>query len=208
MTLHPMSTRLRLGTLSFSKRFLWASLLACIAASAHAHSDQVVSGGFIAGYLHPLAGLDHVLAMLAVGILGAALGRPFRWAMPALFLACMVAGALAGMAGYSFSLLETSVAVSVIALGLAIVFQWRKAVVLSVGIVAISGVLHGFAHGAELPLGAAATSYIAGFLVAACLLHLAGIAVASLKAVPKGDYLVRAAGGLIAATGAWIVFNG
>ena len=176
-----------------------------LSAAAHAHSDQVTTGGFLAGYLHPLTGLDHMLAMIAVGIWGAALGAPLIWALPIVFPLLMVIGGVLGIAGVPLPYVETGVALSVLVLGLAIAAAWRAPVAVALGLVAAFGVLHGHAHGTELPGSAAPAAYATGFVVSTGLLHLAGIALGALSSLPRGPLLVRAAGGLIAAAGAWIL---
>jgi urease accessory protein len=185
----------------------WAALAVLLLASAaaQAHSDQVTTGGFLAGYLHPLTGLDHLLAMIAVGIWGAALGAPLIWALPVVFPLLMVVGGVLGIAGVPLPYVETGVALSVLVLGLAIVMAWRAPVAVALAIVAAFGVLHGHAHGTELPGSAAPAAYAAGFVVSTGLLHLAGIALGALRSLPRGPLLVRAAGGAIAAVGLWIL---
>lgn len=179
-------------------------LLAC-ATSASAHSGEGAVGGFISGFLHPITGFDHLLAMVAVGIWGATLGRPMVWALPVAFPLLMVVGGVLGITGVPLPYVETGIAVSVVVLGLAIAVAWRAPVGVAVAIVAAFGVFHGYAHGTELPEAAAPAAYVAGFVLSTGLLHLAGIALGMLKALPKGTQVVRASGGLIAAAGVWIL---
>lgn len=187
-----------------ARRLLFALLL-CAATAARAHSDEVSAGGFVSGYLHPLTGLDHLLAMVAVGIWGATLGRPLVWALPVAFPLLMVVGGVLGIAAVPLPYVEPGIAVSVVVLGLAILTAWRAPVAVAVAIVAAFGVLHGYAHGTELPSTAAPAAYAAGFVVSTGLLHLAGIAIGLLKAVPHGTQWLRASGGAIAAAGVWIL---
>lgn len=182
-------------------------LLLCFAAAANAHSGEGVAGGFISGFLHPLSGIDHLLAMVAVGIWGATLGRPLVWALPVAFPMLMVVGGVLGIARVPLPYIEIGIAVSVVVLGLSIAAAWRAPVALAVGIVAVFGVFHGYAHGTELPETAAPAAYAAGFVISTGLLHLTGIAIGLVKALPHGAQALRASGGLIAATGVWILLG-
>lgn len=188
-------------------RGLVLAALALCSAAASAHSDQVTTGGFLAGYLHPLTGLDHLLAMVAVGIWGAALGAPLIWALPVVFPLLMVVGGALGIAGVPLPYAETGIALSVVVLGLAIALAWRAPVAVALVIVAAFGVLHGHAHGMELPGSATPQAYSAGFVVSTGLLHLAGIALGALHALPRGKLVVRAAGAAIALLGLWILLG-
>lgn len=188
-----------------AKRALLLLALMCASAAVRAHSDEIVAGGFVSGYLHPLTGLDHLLAMVAVGIWGATLGRPLVWALPVAFPLLMVVGGVLGIAGIKLPYVEPGIAMSVVVLGLAILSAWRAPVGVAIGIVAAFGVLHGYAHGTELPTTAAPAAYAAGFVVSTGLLHLAGIAMGLIKSVPHGPQWLRASGGAIAAAGVWIL---
>lgn len=178
-------------------------LLGCVAA-AHAHTGAEEANGFVAGVLHPLTGFDHLLAMVAVGIWGATLGRPLIWALPVAFPMLMVVGGILGITGVPLPYIESGIAVSVVVLGLAIAAAWRAPVAVAVAIVAAFGVFHGYAHGAELPGAASPAAYVAGFVLCTGALHLAGVAIGLLKALPKGEQVLRASGGLIAMAGLWI----
>lgn len=179
--------------------------LLCACAAAQAHSDDGGAGSFLAGYLHPLSGLDHLLAMVAVGIWGASLGRPLIWALPVTFPLLMVVGGVVGIAGVPLPNVETGIAVSVVVLGLGILAAWRAPLPLALVLVGIFGVLHGYAHGVELPQAATPVAYAAGFVISTGLLHLAGIALGLLARLPKGMAVLRGVGGAIAATGVWIL---
>lgn len=183
------------------------SLLMLCASTAHAHTDSAVAGGFTTGFVHPLAGLDHLLAMVAVGIWGATLGPPLLWALPVVFPLLMVAGAIAGMAGTAVPMVEAGIALSVLLLGLAIYADWKAHAVVAVTLVAMFGVLHGHAHGMELPRSAEPAAYSAGFVFATGILHLAGIALGTLRTKPIGRLLLRTCGALIAAVGLWLLLR-
>ena len=184
--------------------FLGLLLLAC-ATTASAHTGEGTVGGLISGFLHPITGFDHLLAMVAVGIWGATLGRPLVWALPVAFPLLMVVGGVLGITGVQLPYVESGIAVSVVVLGLAIAVAWRAPVAVAIAIVAAFGVFHGYAHGAELPEAASPAGYVAGFVLSTGLLHLLGIALGTIKALPKGSQILRASGGLIAAAGVWIL---
>lgn len=116
----------------------------------------------------------------------------------------MVAGAAVGMAGVQIPFIEDGIAVSVVMLGLAILGGWQVRSQVAVAVAAVFGLLHGFAHGTELPGMAAPGTYVTGFVAAAGLLHLAGVALGRLKNSTRGSQAVRAGGGLIVAAGVWI----
>jgi urease accessory protein len=187
-----------------------ASLLLASAVQAHtdqAVNEQAITAGFVAGNLHPLAGADHLLAMVAVGLWGAALRAPLIWALPVVFPLLMVAGGVLGILGVQLPFVETGIALSVLVLGLAIAAMWRAPVPVALAIVAVFGILHGHAHGTELPSAALPAAYAAGFVTSTGLLHLAGIALGSLRSVRHGSKLLRAVGGAIALAGAWLLLG-
>lgn len=171
-------------------------------APALAHSGTGGLGGFLAGASHPLLGLDHLAAMLAVGLWGALLGLPAIWLLPLLFPLVMAAGGVAGIASVPLPGVETGIALSAAALGLLVALAARPPLWIAALLVGGFAILHGHAHGAELPPGADALAYSLGFVVTTGLLHLAGIAFGSLSAWPAGRVAVRVAGGAAAAAGA------
>jgi len=179
--------------------------LLSLASAARAHTEGIAAGGFFAGVMHPVSGLDHVLAMVAVGIWGAALGRPLLWALPVAFPLLMVGGGVLGIAGVPLPFVEHGIAASVVVLGLAILAAWRAPVPVALVVVGFFGVLHGYAHGLELPESAAPAEYAAGFVISTGLLHLTGIALGALHLLPKGREVLRAGGAAIAAAGVWIL---
>lgn len=175
--------------------------LALLAAHpALAHTDGF-AGGWATGFLHPLSGLDHVVAMLAVGLWGGILGAPALWSLPILFpLAMAVAGA-AGAAGIPLPGVETGIALSGVVLGLMVLFAVRPSLWVAMTMVAIFAVFHGHAHGTELPASANPFAYATGFVVATGLLHLVGIGIGILGQWPVGRIFVRGAGAAIVLAG-------
>lgn len=188
-------------------RPLLAMFMLCCAAAAQAHTDNITTSGFVAGFSHPLGGLDHMLAMLAVGIWGASLGRPLIWALPITFPLLMVIGGVLGIAGVPLPYVEPGIAASVVVLGLAILAAWRAPMPVALALVGFFGVLHGYAHGRELPQAAAPAAFTAGFVLSTGLLHLAGITLGLIKAFPHGATALRAGGAAIAAAGVWILIG-
>ena len=159
-------------------------------------------GGFASGFVHPIHGWDHLVAMVAVGIWATLLGAGAVRLLPVLFVVAMALGGALGMAGLSLPAVESGIAVSVIVLGLLVAAALRLSPGVAAVMVGAFAILHGHAHGAELPYAANALSYALGFTLATGLLHLAGIAIGSLLRWPAGRIAVRAAGGAIALTGA------
>lgn len=150
-----------------------AFVLAPVAALAHTGAGD--THGVVHGFMHPVTGLDHVLAMVAVGILAALLGGRAIWLVPASFVALAAVGGLLGVQGVPAPFVEFGISASVILLGLAIALQARLPLGWTVGLVGLFGLYHGYAHGAEMPADASGFAYGAGFLAATAMLHIAGI---------------------------------
>jgi len=180
--------------------------LALTSSAAQAHAGTGLPGGFASGFLHPLSGPDHLLAMVSVGIWGAFLGRPLLYLLPMIFPAVMAAGAVLAMIGFPLPPVEIGIALSVLVLGGCIALAIEAPVWVAATIVAVFALFHGYAHGQELPSAADPIAYSAGFVLATGLLHVAGIAIGALNAYPWGVATTRIAGGLIAATGAWFLY--
>jgi urease accessory protein len=166
-----------------------------------AHTGLEHATSFSSGFLHPLTGPDHVLAMVAVGLWAGVNGGRAVWAWPVAFVSLMLVGGALGMMGVTLPMVEPGILASVIVLGLLVLTAARVPVVVGALLVGAFAVLHGYAHGAELPTEAAAISYSAGFALATALLHAAGLGIAFLSAREGSRVLVRAAGGVVAACG-------
>jgi urease accessory protein len=161
-------------------------------------------GGFAHGFLHPITGLDHMLAMVMVGILAYQLGGRALWLVPSSFLAVMAVGGLMGIYGLSFYYLEPGIAASVVVLGAIVALALRTPVALAVGLVAIFAIFHGYAHGIEVPIMPSPAAYAAGFMVSTALLHCTGIALGMLVgrlSQSQGQLGYRVAGSAVAITG-------
>ena len=178
-----------------------ALLLTPTIAFAHpGHGDN----GLIAGISHPLGGLDHLLAMLAVGLWAAQQQGAARWVLPCTFVGTLLMGGLLGFEGLNLPALESGIAASVLALGLAVALAVRPPLGLAVGATALFALFHGVAHGLELPAMASPWSYAAGFVAATAALHGAGFAL--VRVLPRAAApLVRLAGAVSAATGVWLL---
>lgn len=173
---------------------------------AFAHIGQGdIGGGFLAGIVHPVFGLDHVVAMVAVGIWGAQLGAPAIWALPVTFPLVMAMGGVLGGLGVPIPGIEIGIAVSAIALGSLILFAARPPLWIAAVVVGIFAIFHGYAHGAELPESANAIAYAVGFVVATGSLHALGILIGVANRWRKGAQALRAGGALIAACGVYFL---
>jgi len=164
--------------------------------------DGSAAGGFLGGFAHPLFGLDHVVAMIAVGLWGAFLGPPAIWVLPIAFPLVMAFGGAMAILGIAVRGVEIGIALSAIALGGMIALAVRARLVPAAMLVAGFAIFHGHAHGAELPPGTDAVAFSVGFVMATGLLHLTGIAFGLLTRWPIGRIGVRVAGIGIALVGA------
>jgi urease accessory protein len=172
---------------------------------AAAHITSTGSGGFESGFAHPLTGLDHFLAMFAVGLWGAQMGGRSVWTLPVTFPLVMVAGGAAGMFGLPLPGVEIGIALTILALGLAITLAWHPAEWMALCLIGAFAICHGYAHGAELPLAADPADYIIGFVLATGLIHLLGIGVGLGLGKPLGGRLARGLGALIGIGGLYFL---
>jgi urease accessory protein len=150
--------------------------LALLPTAALAHPAIGDAHGFVHGFAHPLSGLDHVLAMVTVGIFAWQLGGRALWLVPGTFVVVMALAGLVGMAGIGIVGVEIGIAASVIVLGAIVALGVKPPVAIAMGIVALFAIFHGHSHGTEMPLDVAGAAYAAGFMLATALLHVAGIA--------------------------------
>ena len=185
-----------------------AAVVIALAAAgpAQAHMGTGLPGGFASGFLHPLTGWDHLLAMVSVGLWGAFLGRPLIVALPVIFPTVMAFGAFLGMANVPFPPVEIGIGLSVLLLGTVIALAWRAPVWAACTIVAVFALFHGYAHGRELPSAADPIGYSVGFVLSTGLLHVAGIGIGLLNERPGGIVITRTLGGLIALAGVFFLY--
>ncbi|MEO8164069.1 MAG: HupE/UreJ family protein [Betaproteobacteria bacterium] len=147
----------------------------CTPAMAHPQHGFSNADGLTAGFLHPWLGLDHLLAMFAVGLLSVRMGRRALWILPSAFVGLMVLGGVIGMRGINLPLAESGIALSVIVLGAALAAARNYPLLAAAIAIGTAGMLHGHAHGTEMPAMVTPTLYAAGFVSATVALHLAGI---------------------------------
>jgi urease accessory protein len=196
---HDWSQKLRLPVLASV-----VSLLALAMASpAEAHMGTGLPGGFMSGFIHPLTGFDHMLAMVSVGLWGAFLGRPLIVALPVIFPTVMAFGAFLGIANVPFPPVEIGIGLSVLLLGAVIAAAWRAPIWAACLIVAIFGLFHGYAHGRELPSAADPIGFAVGFVLSTGLLHMAGISIGLLNDRPGGVVVTRTIGAGVALAGVY-----
>ena len=188
---------------------LLAALSSIIPSVALAHTGAHTSG-FAHGFAHPISGLDHVLAMVMVGLFAYQLGGRALWIVPLAFVSAMSVGGALGLAGIGVPFIEIGIALSVVVLGALVASNARTPVIAAVAMVGFFAIFHGYAHGAEMPANAAALTYAIAFLIATALLHLTGAALGlgiDKAGQRTGSAFVRVAGafGLVAGLG---IFTG
>ena len=182
-----------------------ASLMA--ASTAAAHDGTGLVGGFVSGFLHPLNGPDHMLAMVAVGLWGAILGRPLLVALPVVFPVMMAVGGVLGIVGIPMPSVEIGIGASVLVLGGSIAFGWKPSISVAVLLVAAFAVFHGYAHGQELPSAADTVGYSVGFVLSTGLLHVVGILIGVMAERVGGLRVIKSLGGMIGLAGAWFLIK-
>lgn len=188
------------------KLALAALLLTAATLPAYAHVGIGPTSSFPAGFMHPLSGLDHLTVMIAVGLWAALKGGKAIWAWPLAFVGVMLGGAALGMAHIPVPFVEPGILASVVALGLLVALAVDLPVSAGIAIIGVFALLHGHAHGTEVPENAAGLDYMAGFALATAMLHLIGIA-AGLAFGLRYRGLTRAAGAACAAIGVGLAFG-
>lgn len=184
-----------------------AMTVMALACPAEAHVGTGLAGGFVSGFFHPLTGWDHLLAMVSVGLWGAILGRPLIVALPVIFPAMMVVGALMGMLHVPMPPVEIGIALSVLGLGGVIACGYKAPVWLACVLVAVFAIFHGYAHGRELPSAADPVGYSTGFVLSTGLLHVCGIVIGLIYAHPKGKLVVKGLGAAIVLAGCFFMYQ-
>ena len=185
------------------------ALLFCLAWAqlAWAHVEGGQAAGFLTGLQHPWSGLDHVLAMIAVGLWGAQLGNPALWLLPIAFPMMMSMGAMMGLLGIPVPGVEIGIALSAIVLGAMILGEVKPKLALAIAMVGIFAIFHGHAHGTELPEGQSGLLYSMGFVIATGCLHGLGIILGLVNHLPVGRLALRGAGTFIAAMGMFFLWR-
>jgi urease accessory protein len=182
-------------------------LCAALASPALAHVQVGEATGFLAGFLHPISGLDHVLAMVAVGLWGAQLGAPAIWLLPVTFPLVMALGGFLGLVGVPLPGVEIGIAASALLLGVAVMTERRPSLYAAAALVGFFAIFHGHAHGTELPPGQSGLLYSLGFVVATGCLHAIGIAIGAIHRWPAGKVALRLAGGGVGLAGVFFLWQ-
>jgi urease accessory protein len=175
--------------------------------SAFAHTGVSTAHDLLHGLAHPITGLDHILAMFAVGLWAAQRGGRALWFVPLTFVLVMSVGTLLGISGISIAVVEPGIAISVLTMGVFVAAAVSLPLSISAVIVGLFALVHGQAHGTEIPAAASAATYAVGFIVATILLHATGISVALITQRQPSSRLVRYAGAAIAACGLFLCFR-
>jgi urease accessory protein len=175
--------------------------------TALAHVEGGAAGGFLSGFGHPISGLDHVLAMVAVGLWGAQLSAPAIWLLPVAFPIMMAFGGLLGLSGVELPAVELAIALSAVILGALILGAIRLPLAAALLLVGFFAVFHGHAHGTEMTAGQSAILYSIGFVIATGLLHAAGIGIGLIHRWEPGRVALRGAGAVVMAGGVFFLWN-
>lgn len=188
------------------KRFLnVASIALCLMpTAAFAHVGVGNTSGLAHGFMHPLSGLDHQLAMILVGMFAYRLGGRALWLVPLTFVGVMALGGFLGVAGMPLPFVEVGIALSVIVLGAIVAFGVAAPIAVAMAVVGLFAIFHGHAHGSEMPLNTSGYEYGIGFMLATAVLHAAGIGIGMLIGMASQTYgktLYRAAGGVASVAG-------
>jgi urease accessory protein len=188
------------------RSFLISFLLLCpLTVFAHQRSGETI--GFASGFWHPISGLDHILAMVAVGMWGAQLGAPAMWVLPVVFPMVMALGGMMGLMGIPLPGIEFCIALSALALGFAVCREARPKLSIAAIIVGVFAIAHGHAHGTELPPGASGVLYSIGFVAATGFLHAIGIGIGLVHRWPAGRIALRVAGAVVAMGGVFFLWK-
>ncbi len=190
----------------FLQRLALVLLVLLLPSLAHAHVGAGEASGWMRGLLHPFSGLDHMCAMLAVGLWAAQMGARAVWRVPFTFVCVMMLGGLLGMAGIPVPFIEAGIVMSLLVLGVLIAAAVRLPLHVSIAMVGVFALFHSYAHGAEMPPHVAGLGYAAGFVLATVLLHASGIGLALLLKRLGRARLLRAAGGAVAMCGGYLWF--
>lgn len=184
-----------------------ATVLFLVARASFAHEQVGAAAGFFTGLRHPISGLDHVLAMVAVGLWGAQLGSPAIWLLPVTFPMVMAFGAFLGLLGVPLPGAEIGIGLSALLLGAMVATEARPKIAVAAMLVGFFAIFHGHAHGVELPPGQSGLTYSIGFVVATGCLHAIGIAIGLVHRWPWGRLLLRVAGAMVALAGLAFVWR-
>ncbi len=195
-----------------TQQVVWMSLAACVGilspSLAFAHTGMGDTSGFVSGLAHPLGGLDHICAMVGVGLWAAQRGGRAIWLAPMAFMLVMAVGGVLGMVAVYIPFVEPGILASVLVLGILIMMAVRLPLAATAALVGVFALFHGHAHGAEMPITAAGLEYGLGFLLATGLLHACGIGLGLLTTRSNFGWVARYAGAAIVLCGMYLCFSG
>ena len=194
-----------IGFVVFAHALAETTILLPTAALAHIDPAGAGAGGFVSGLRHPVTGLDHVVAMVAVGLWGAQLGVPAVWMLPVVFPLVMAIGGVFGAIGIGLPGVDVGIAASAILLGGVVAAEARLPLAVAMVLVGTFAIFHGHAHGTALPTFGIPVLFASGFVLATGLLHLCGILIGLLAAWPMGRFLIRGAGVAVALVGGYFL---
>lgn len=203
---HCTSNPARMKTRFFRFVFLF-SIFGVIPSVVHAHILPGQASGFTGGFQHPLFGLDHILAMIAVGLWAFQLGGRAVWFVPLTFVSIMAVGGVFGMSGLHVPFVEEGILLSVLILGILIAAAARFPLAVSMAIVGLFALFHGHSHGTEMPLNASGFGYGVGFVLATALLHGCGIGLGAVIVQSTSPKIVRYAGAAVVAGGLYLCIS-
>jgi len=186
---------------------LFVASLVVLSSPAFAHVQAGEATGFVTGLAHPISGVDHVLAMIAVGLWGAQLGAPAIWLLPVTFPIVMALGGFLGLVGVPLPGVEVGIAASALLLGAAVMTERKPPLYVAAALVAFFAIFHGHAHGTELPPGQSGLLYSLGFVMATGCLHAIGIAIGAIHRWPAGQIALRIAGGGVGLAGVFFLWQ-
>jgi urease accessory protein len=194
--------------MSRSVTFLGAAALAFLPTAVLAHTGVGETSGFAHGFMHPIGGLDHVLAMVAVGLFAAHLGGRALWLVPLAFVGMMAIGGALGMAGIDVPFVEFGISLSIVALGGIVALKLDIPTIAAMAVVGFFAIFHGHAHGAEMPETSSGLAYGLGFILATALLHGVGVGLGLLICTAgqrQGHRIAQVVGSAMAITGVAIL---
>ncbi len=172
------------------------------------HAHTIGGSGFLAGLSHPVLGVDHLLAMVCVGILSAQMGGKATWTVPLTFIGIMLIGGILGISGVPFFSVELGIGLSVVALGIALAADKTLPIFSAMSFVGFFAIFHGHAHGTEMPTLMQPVYYALGFICGTAAIHLCGVAVGLFaKQFVRGALLLRFCGAGIALTGFFLLLS-
>lgn len=190
-----------------SRVFAILAAILLLPSLAHAHVGVGETSGFLHGMGHPLSGLDHICAMVAVGLWAAQMGGRAIWAVPLTFVSVMALGGALGMLGFHVPFVETGIVISVLALGVLIAASVHLPLAVSIVVVGLFAIFHGHAHGAEMPETSSGFGYAAGFIIATAFLHACGIGLGIAIEKLASPAVVRFAGIAIVLCGGYLLLS-